>query len=725
MKFRWFIPVLLLFWQCASPPQAPQRERFDDDDHRSVSRADFAASGWRPVPGAVRWQAEPSGVTLQLADGREASLTFPAAGVVRWWVAPGPGEKPLSPAARYPDHGAAVTAQENGGVLALDTPDLSVRLRLADLSWTLIRGDTAVVHTAGGPRMAGRRLLQAFASADAAWFGPGLETDTSAKFWISNDPDTVGPWAAPLLFGLGAVPFAVVLDNSYQTYSRVTGSEASLGALNGGLDLLVAASPDPAAVLSSLTSITGRPPALPAWAVATAVALPAAETGAFIRQAGLAVGLASGAAADRQALQFRQIAADPAAVPADPTSPETRKTWPSWVPNGAGASLAPYAGSTLWAARFDDEGRNSLLARENNLIPAWEAQAVAENAASAIPITTPSAGPGASRWALAELTDRDSLQRALSLGLAGFGVPAFRVDVTGLAGADTKEAAFRQLLSRLMAPVLTLDWGPDPAAFWAALSDADKKRLKTILDVRSQFAPALALAARQASATGVPVWRPVWFANARGPQTASADEFLLGDLLVAPVAAGAAKRQVYLPGPGVWFDFWTDEEYGGGQSYDVDFKPDRPLLFARGGAFVATRDPQIFDNHDVDNPVTMHVFPGGRGQGTYYYDDGVSGGKPGTFFETRLLYDFAERDMTLEHQAVSAGTLRPEPYLLYRLHNVYRPRQVSIDGKPVPLYGPSWGVTDSDRSAAWYEDNRSLLIKTFRPEKSQTILMNF
>jgi hypothetical protein len=724
MKIRWLVPALFLFWQCASPPQAPIREAFDDDDHRLVSRADFAASGWHAVPAAASWQATPSGVTLKLTDGREAALTFPAADVVRWWVSPAPGEQPLSPAARYPERGPAVTVQETGGTLSLDTPSLSVRLKLADLSWTLVRGDAVVLHTAGGPRSAGRRLLQAFAASDATWFGPGLETDSSAKFWISNDPDTVGPWAAPALFGLGAVPFAVVLDNSYQTYSRVSAGEASLGALNGGLDLLVAAAPDPEAVVTALTALTGRPPALPAWALATSVSLPAGETGAFLRQAKLAIGTASGAAADRQALQFHQIVSGPSTPSVDPTDATAGKAWAVWAVPGTGSSLAPYAGSTAWNVRFDDDGRHSPLARMNNLVPTWEARTVAETATVPVPVTTSSAGPGTVRWALAELTSRDTVARALTLGLAGYGIPAARVDLTGLAAADTKEAAFHTLLTWLMAPVLTLDWGPDPAGFWTALSDTDKKRLKTILDLRSQFQPTLAQAARRA-ATGVPAWRPVWFANTRDAHAVVSDEFLLGDLLVAPVPAGSSKRSVYLPGPGVWFDFWTDEEYGGGRSYDVDFKNDRPPLFVRGGAFVPMRDAEIYDRRDIANPIAMHVFPGGRGQGTYYYDDGVSAGKPGTFFETRLVYDYSQRDMTLEHQSVTLGALHPELYMLYRLHNVYRPKQVTIDGKPVPLYGPSWGITDSDRSAAWYEDDRSLLIKTFRPEKNQVILMSF
>ena len=101
-------------------------------------------------------------------------------------------------------------------------------------------------------------------------------------------------------------------------------------------------------------------------------------------------------------------------------------------------------------------------------------------------------------------------------------------------------------------------------------------------------------------------------------------------------------------------------------------------------------------------------------------------GKGGAHWETTLVYDFAQKEMTLDHEAVS-GTSRfkPDPYLLYRLHNVFRPKQVKIDGKTIPLYGDSWGITDTDRSAAWYESDHTLLVKTFHPEKEQSIQISF
>ena len=74
-------------------------------------------------------------------------------------------------------------------------------------------------------------------------------------------------------------------------------------------------------------------------------------------------------------------------------------------------------------------------------------------------------------------------------------------------------------------------------------------------------------AARQATQTGAPVIRPVFWHAPLDEQTFTIkDQYLLGDtLLVAPVITPATtSRDVYLP-RGNWRNYWTGEQYTGGQ----------------------------------------------------------------------------------------------------------------------------------------------------------------
>lgn len=739
MKLRLLVLLVPWFlWQCATPPPAGTPAPVSlglDDDHRAVGTAEFLASAWKPL-GAVGWKPVPQGAEVTLTDGRVATLSFVEPTLFRWWVPAAPGERPLSPAGRYRTSDVAVNVHEDAGVLTVGSPDLQVKLELKTLAWTASRGDKTVVRTAGGLRVAGRRLSLGFHLADAArWLGPGLGPAQATRHWV----DPTHPFAVPALVGAGGlVPFAVAVDTGYQSYTAL-GADATVGTLNGGLDVLVSAAPQMATVVGSLTAVLGRPGLPPQWALGTALVLPASETGAFVRRARLSVETAAGGfRSDRP--RFQYLALPPVSVVPDLTQTDVRTSWSHrdalvTLPGGAGVALGPSADRSDWNTTFLDQGQPALLARVGPRLPGLEAQAFSEASLSRAPLLRPfvlaaSGAPGLARFALAEFrpTGADpDLDAVLALGLAGQGTPAVRLDLSGLAQAETRPGALGLLASWLWAPVLTLDWGPDPSAVWAGLSEGDRRTLKALLDRRSQLKPYLAQVVRDTASSGRPAWAPVWFNNPGDPKALAVhDEYLLGtSLLAAPGPTGT--RSVYLPGPGVWFDFWTGEEYGGGKSYDVEVRPDRPLLFAPGGALVPVREPEVFDEKDVYNPLTVHVFPGGFGTGTYWADDGVSVGyQTGAYQETRLTYQYSQKTMTLDHEVVSStARVRPDPYLLYRLHNVYKPRQVKIDGKAIPLFGDSWGITDTDRSAAWYESDHTLLIKTFHPEKDQTIEMVF
>ncbi|NNM67968.1 MAG: hypothetical protein HKM06_08170, partial [Spirochaetales bacterium] len=229
---------------------------------------------------------------------------------------------------------------------------------------------------------------------------------------------------------------------------------------------------------------------------------------------------------------------------------------------------------------------------------------------------------------------------------------------------------------------------------------------------------------------GLPVWQPLALVYTHETLPASAaDEFMVGDnLLVAPlgpVSASGTTRKVYLPGNASWFDVRTDEELAGGREYDVSEGNEVPV-FARAGAMVPTQDPLTYDGKDVFWATTVQIWPGAPGEVELSWDDGVSqNAQGGERTLTQAAYLFSDRTMELDLTSLQAWAPVTPGFVLYRLHNVYRPQQVSIDNAPIPLFGDSWGVTDTDRSASWYEHNNTLLIKVFRPDKTQTVQMVF
>ncbi len=291
-------------------------------------------------------------------------------------------------------------------------------------------------------------------------------------------------------------------------------------------------------------------------------------------------------------------------------------------------------------------------------------------------------------------------------------------------------ATWRGLQTALLNPYLVLDAGPDPQAWHTSLTERDKKRLKAVLDRRSALKPYLTEVLRRAEARGLPAVKPLWF-NYPGDAKARAatDEFLLGDtMIVAPAVDGQSTRKVYLPGGGVWFLWPQDEELAGGQTYDVPSNEDLPALFVKAGSFTPVREPELFDGKATYNPLTYHLFPGALGAAEYSVDDGLTRSwESGLITTMGLEFTYQGNTMDINTTVLASGPHMKysDPYLLIRLHKVYNPKQVKIDGKVIPKYGDSFGITDTDRSAAWYENDNTLLLKVFTPEKAQTVSLTF
>jgi hypothetical protein len=566
--------------------------------------------------------------------------------------------------------------------------------------------------------------------------GTGVDkTGQWVKLWAQTDNAASGPWGVPFLLACGAngagaaPPFGVLVDNSYQSYVNLVPEKAFLGTLNGGLDFVFWLGRNPADVLSQVASVVGKASRAPAAATTTGLVMgPAA--GEFVRRAKLSVGMAL--ANELDSVQGKALEAAHFLPVVTASVADT-----AFRAQAVGSLYAPPG----WDNRYDDGGRNSLLARSNNLFAAWTSALVAKAQKAAFPTTRTWATwqtgfVGSSRWgspqllAVAGADDQATLDQVVSAGLSGLGSTQVRLDIRPLADPATAPAAWRGLQMALLNPYLLLDAGPDPLAWWLSLGDKEKKLLKTVLDRRSAFKPTMLEVLRQSAQSGAPALRPLFWNYPTDPKARSIrDEFFLGDsLLVAPAVDGNPTRKVYLPGGGVWFQVPAGEEFGGGETYDLPTLTEFPLVFVRAGGFVATREPEVFDDKATYNPLTFHVYPGGVGTGTYSVDDGVSNDdERGLITTVRFAFSSQGNGMEIASEVVDAGPRMrySDPYLLFRLHKVYNPKAVKIDGKVIPKYGDSFGITDTDRSAAWYENDNKLLIKLFTPDKAQTITLEF
>ncbi|HEY3579936.1 MAG TPA: TIM-barrel domain-containing protein [Pyrinomonadaceae bacterium] len=214
---------------------------------------------------------------------------------------------------------------------------------------------------------------------------------------------------------------------------------------------------------------------------------------------------------------------------------------------------------------------------EHNLYPLRYNQAVAEVTKEVTGdniIWARSAWAGSQRYPLhwggdAENTDSAmaaELRGGLSFGLSGF--TYWSHDVGGFV-----QRAPRDLYRRWMAwGVLTSHTrahGAPPREPWE-YDTALNEDFQRALGLRYSLMPYIYAQAKDSSARGFPMIRPLFFEYPNDPGSWNIDdEYMFGsDLLVAPMFESGAQRKVYLP-PGTWIDYQSGRVYDGARWHDI------------------------------------------------------------------------------------------------------------------------------------------------------------
>ena len=203
---------------------------------------------------------------------------------------------------------------------------------------------------------------------------------------------------------------------------------------------------------------------------------------------------------------------------------------------------------------------------------------------------------------------REQLQAGLNMGMAG--IPWWTSDIGGFVGGDISDPYFKELLVRWFAwgafcPVFRMHgerspWYEREQEFinnvrqltsgqdnevWSFGED-NYEILKKYLFVRERLRPYIRECMKQASETGAPVMRPMFFDFPEDKICwETEDQYMFGpDLLVAPVMEmGMRERSIYLPAGVSWTDANTGKQYAGGDRITTEAPLDLLPVFVREG----------------------------------------------------------------------------------------------------------------------------------------------
>jgi len=129
-----------------------------------------------------------------------------------------------------------------------------------------------------------------------------------------------------------------------------------------------------------------------------------------------------------------------------------------------------------------------------------------------------------------------------------------------------------------------------------------------------------------------------------------ADEYMFGPaFLVGPVYRYRAReRRVYLPAGTLWYDFYTNRAFEGGESIEAAAPLARMPLFVRAGAIVPLGPAIEYTGEKPDSPLTLLVYRGASGRFTLYEDDGTTlGYERGRYSTIPFSYDRATGTLTI------------------------------------------------------------------------------
>jgi len=150
-----------------------------------------------------------------------------------------------------------------------------------------------------------------------------------------------------------------------------------------------------------------------------------------------------------------------------------------------------------------------------------------------------------------------------------------------------------------------------------------ESQCRAVMELRMRLVPYLHAAFVRYHREGLPAFRALVMDYPKDSGTwAIEDQYLMGDsLMVAPVIAGQAKRNIYLP-EGEWVDFWTAVRHAGKQQITLDVPLDRIPLFVRGDSLLPLAEPAPHTGDPTNYRLTVQVYAKQSATATLYHDDG-------------------------------------------------------------------------------------------------------
>ncbi|AWL11071.1 Oligosaccharide 4-alpha-D-glucosyltransferase [Saliniradius amylolyticus] len=320
---------------------------------------------------------------------------------------------------------------------------------------------------------------------------------------------------------------------------------------------------------------------------------------------------------------------------------------------------------------------------------------------------------------------KPQVELSLQMGLLGLGYT--HSDLGGFAGGEQfdSEMYTRWLQYGVFQPVYrphAQELIPPEPVFH---DQQTKDIVREFINLRYRLLPYNYTLSYLNSQTGLPLMRPLFFEDESNSSLIdNKSSYLWGDaFLVTPVTeAGAETVSVHLP-EGVWFDYWTDKVYQGGQTVELPTSLETLPVLVRAGSFVPMADLVQSTQAYSSEHLTLHYYAHpevSSAKGLMYDDDGETFDAVSSE-QYELLHFSAEQDgavltLNLDRQAYDyQGMPESRQLTLVIHHQTQPPKEVKV-GKDLLKVS---GMPTLDKGQYHYDAKQQRLVIRLHWQQAQ------
>ncbi len=209
------------------------------------------------------------------------------------------------------------------------------------------------------------------------------------------------------------------------------------------------------------------------------------------------------------------------------------------------------------------------------------------------------------------------------------GIPYWNTDIGGFFGGDPEDKSYQELFTRWFQfgafnPMFRVHGTGPGKEFWQ-WDERTRQIWNKYVTLRYRLLPYIYSTSWQVTSSGGTMMRPLVMDFAQDPEALTIpDQYFFGrGLMINPVTQpSATSRGVYLPGKGIWYDFWTGIHQQGGQRVQAAAPMETIPIYIPAGTILPLGPELQYSNEKPADSLEVRVYRGADGSFTLYEDEG-------------------------------------------------------------------------------------------------------